>query len=207
MIIVRPVTDDGMVGYDEFGQFVWSRPDRQWIVSSFIWDVREHTCAICARGWEPTGPSMGDQAPWHMLGEGLAAYVHETCLERHTGLVERAEFYRAIVAARLRFRGLAPIANGYAPDARPWYRAELTDHPVRLVLGCRKRVDHVEAIAEGGTKLAWWREAEAAFAAEDVTKAFSERSVLLHAWTAEKTREYIATLAKVGGLSVPSGPA
>ncbi|UJR81447.1 hypothetical protein [Sandaracinus amylolyticus] len=209
MNIVRPITDDGRVGYDEFGQLVLTRRDRTGEVSTFIVDVRRHTCAICARGWEATAVSMADQTRWHVLGEGLGSYVHESCLVRHKGLVERTAFLSALCAARIRFRGLVPIANEYfrAPDswaAKPWYSAELVDHPVRIDLGWRKRVAEIRLVAEGGVPFSWWEAAEDAFAKDDVTKSFGSALVLLHAWGDDAVRDYLARLATVGGLAVAS---
>ena len=45
-IIVRPITDDGEVGYDEFDQFTWNRKEGKYTVSSMIADVRGKTCVI-----------------------------------------------------------------------------------------------------------------------------------------------------------------
>lgn len=199
-LIIRPITDDGLVGYDQFGQLVVTKKDGNFETSSFIADVRGKTCIICSHGWEPTSVSMVDQFHWDLVGD----YVHESCLDRHTGLIERREFFHALVAARVRFSGLRPIPNEYhgaAMKERPWYVAELLDYPVAFKLGARKRVDHVEVIAQGGLVLAWYGDAEKAFAAEDVTKHFSPASVLLHAWTTEKMREYVKKLAEIGGLN------
>ena len=89
--------------------------------------------------------------------------------------------------------------NGYWGDrdpygAKPWYRFKLLDFPVWFIIGSRKRVVHVEAIPNGG-ELSWYKEAEEAFADQDVTKHFNPKSVLLHAWTEAKVKEYVAKLA------------
>lgn len=199
-LIVRPITNDGLVGYDQFDQLVVTKKDGDFEMSTFIADVRDKTCTICNHGWEPNSISMADQYHWDLVD----GYVHETCLNRHTGLVERSEFFRALVAARVRFKGLKPIPNGYhgaSMKERPWYVAELLDYPVMFRLGARKRVDHVEVVAQGGVDLAWYGDAEKAFASEDVTKHFTSASVLLHAWTTEKMREYVKKLAEIGGLN------
>lgn len=199
-LIVRPITKDGLVGYDEFDQFMICEPDGDARKYWHGWDVRALTCAICARGWEPTGPSIADQVRWDLLD----AQVHRSCLERHAGLVERAEYRAALVQARVRFR-LRPVPNAYwsDPKAKPWYHAELIDHPVRFVLGARKRVDHVEVVAEGGTELAWFERAREAFAAEDVTKWFGPAGVGLHAWSRTKMEDYVRRLVELGDLAKP----
>ena len=231
--IKRPVTDDGMVGFDECGNFMASWIDRiGYTVSTPVCDVREMTCIICNRGWEPNADSMLDQQHWDLLDVSTmgrseergvlerkvrqAGMVHATCLSRHFGLVERERFYWALVDARVRFCGLKPIANGYwstpeprrgdAQGLKPWYQAELLDHPAMFVLGRRKRVDHIEVVPQGGTKLAWHAEAERAFAAEDVTKHFGESSVLIHAHTREASLSYVKRLVELGGYQIVRVP-
>lgn len=211
-LIVRPITDDGLCGYDQHGQLTCGRPDPlgdpNRVEYVFVADVRAMTCIICGHGWESTAKSIEDQTRWDLVATSPAdGYVHETCFFRHHGLVERQEFWSAIVAARVRFKGLRTLPNGYWPkayrdSAKPWYEAELLDHPVKLVLGTRKRVDHVELVAQGGVDLSWWEGAKEAFKTEDVTKEFSPRGVLLHAWTREKMREYVRRLVDLGGYQV-----
>lgn len=199
--IVRPITDDGLVGYDEYNQLSVTKKEKGCETSWFIADVRDKTCAICAHGWEPNSISMADQFHWDVV-EG---YVHRTCLDRHRGIIERGEFYNALVAARVRFEGLKTIPNEYhgpSMKERPWYTAELLDYPVMFKLGARKRVDHIEVIPLGDVKLTWCQEAEKAFETENVTKHFRLDSVLLHAYTPHDVRSYIARLAEVGKLNV-----
>ena len=203
-LIIRPITDDGLVGYDQFGQLAVTRKDGDFEMSHFIADVRDKTCGICAHGWEPNSVSMADQLEWDLI----KSVVHESCYYRHIGLSERADFQRALVSAHVRFKWLKPIENGYhgaSMKGRPWYTAELLDHPVMFKLGARKRVDHVEVIAQGGTTIEWHKEAEEAFKTEDTTKHFTPSSVLLHAWTQEKVREYAKRLAEIGKLQVKKG--
>jgi hypothetical protein len=198
-LIVRPITDDGMVGYDQFGQLMLTKLEDGRQVSWGIADVRRKTCVICNHGWLPNAESMADQRRWDLVGD----HVHGTCLARHVGLVERSEFFEAIVAARISFRGLVPEPNRYwnRPSARPWYHAELIDHPARIVIGSRKRVFHVELVAEGGVPFDWWEAAKDDLAAFDVTKEFSATSVMLHAWGNEQLRLFISRLAKVSGFA------
>jgi hypothetical protein len=180
----------------------WRR-DGKYQVGTFVHDVRGKTCLICAHGWELTGESFGDQIRWDLVD----GHVHESCLVRHSGLIERGMFFDALCDARVRFAGLEPIANGYWPASdpwshKPWYRAELLDHPAAFVLGRRKRVGHVAVVPTGSGELGWWLEAEARFADDDVTKEFSPKQVMVHAWSNDKVREYIARLAALGGYQV-----
>lgn len=211
--IKRPITDDGLVGFDQFDQLNFATLDKDgdYITYTIIADVRRMTCEICGRGWEPTGPSMGDQMFWQIVN----GYVHDTCWARYRGLIEREDFYWAICNASIAFRALVPIPNQYWPDTyssskKPWYEAELVHYPAKLILGWRKRVAHIEIVAQGGTKFEWatfpsvltTSPAEDAFKEENVTKHFHPDSVLLHAWTREKVREYIKKLAEISGFNV-----
>lgn len=207
-MIKRPLTDDGLFGYDEFDQLTLctiepDRPDRR--CYEHVADVRRSTCKICNHGWQPTGPSIGDQYRWDLLGDQV--YVHLTCFVRHLGLVDRSDVRRAICDARIRFRGLVEEPNGYWGQTdvwgreRPWYSAELIDHPYRFLIGSRKRVWSIELQPQGGIKCGWWEAAKAEFKDEDVTKEFGEGGILLHAWTDAKLADYIKRLAKVGDLA------
>lgn len=200
-MIVRTITEDGLVGFDQFDQLTLCSIDerRGWTSYTHIADVRGKTCAICNRGWEPTGPSLSDQYLWSLLDE----HVHLSCLARHLSLIERDAVFWAICDARIRFKRLYVDPNGYYLQEdpwgkyRPWYRAELLDHPYSLLVGMRKRVWSIELRGE----CLWYEAASKEFESENVTKEFSKTGVLLHAWGNENLREYIKRLAKVGGLA------
>jgi hypothetical protein len=199
--IVRPVTDDGQIGYDEYDQFIWKRPQGEYTVMSPICDVREETCEICERGWEPTGPSIGDQHHSQLYG-----WVHLTCLVRLGALKEKARFWHALCGT-VRFRGLKPIENRYWPKGdpyakKPWYTAELIDHPARFVVGSRKRVCQIEVVAEGGKELEHWKRAEEAFADKDVTKSFGPSRCYIHTWNEEEDTRTIKLMAESLGFAI-----
>ena len=203
MKIVRPITNDGAVGFDEFGQLVCTLPSGYGgTVSHFIEDVREKTCAICAHGWEATGRAMDDQHRWSLIDD----CVHRTCLVRHLGLAERAEFRGALDDARIRHHGLRMRENGYGgpkdPWSRPWYYVELADIPARIDFGWRKRVISIELRPQGGTELTWWRDAEVRLECEDVTKSFAPERILVHAWGVEKMADYLGRLAAAWAPSI-----
>lgn len=193
-MIKKFITDDKRVGYDEFNQLMLATRDGDNTSYHMISDLRRQKCALCLRGWEATGESLADQTHWRLTD----AYVHQTCLMRHIGFVERSEIYDAVCGARLRFGGLVPIENRYWPKAypestRPWYETKLLDYPVLLTVGHRKNV--IEITVEGD-----WLPSEAlreAFEKADVTKEFAPKIVLIHAWGNEKMREYLTTIAKV----------
>lgn len=204
-MIVRPITQDGLVGYDQRGQLMLCAVDALDDSRTYrgIRDVRDKTCALCLHGWDTTGPAMSDQCFWTLIEET----VHESCLVRHDGFVERQEFFSALVGARIRFRGLATIPNGYWSSdrsaAKPWYTAELIDYPAHFVLGWRKRVAHVELVADGPENFSWFENAKEQCAQEDVTKWFEPRRVGLHAWGTIKIKAYIHLLGEVSGYNHP----
>jgi hypothetical protein len=199
-VIVRPITDDGLVGFNKSGNLIHCMLDGEYQVTVGIADVRLQTCIICGHGWQETATSLGDQCWWDLA----KSHVHRTCLIRYEGLREREDFWSAIVGAKVRFGGLVPIPNRYWPAsdpwaAKPWYQAELLDYPAKLVLGARKRVFNIEVIAQGGIELSWWEAAREAFKDEDVTKEFSRAQVLLHAWGTEKMKEYLKKISQISG--------
>ena len=208
MQIKKYITADGMVGYDEFGQLVLTREVRMGsdvcMVSTFIADVRDKICMICDQEWELNGDSMGDQHHWSLIDE----FVHETCLARHHGLIERAEYHYAFVEAGVRFHVLKPIPNRYwgPPTAhvlgnKPWYETTLCDHSIRFTIGPRKRVHEIIIESIDGSILSWERAAEQDFRTENVTKEFGSNKILIHAWGFDKMREYIKRIVLVGGLA------
>lgn len=199
--IITPVTEDGQVGWDQYGQFwtVWTEGNH--IHGMPIADVRFKVCIICNQRWELNGPSLRDQFRWEMLG----SYVHESCLIRYLSIDDRNRFYNALVSARIRFDGLEPIDNQYWPGSdpwskRPWYRAQLLGFPAAFVLGRRKRVTEVRLEPVGQPENFTWHErAQEIFKNEDVTKHFTPRVVMLHAWSEGKVLEYVKKLTIAAG--------
>lgn len=222
--IVRPITADGLVGFDQFDQLCLEEHKeehgREVIYQTFISDVRQKVCAICNHGWYPSAASMKDQYHWTLLDEPKAGggetygFVHKTCYLRHLALNDRMDVHRALVGARIAFRGLTPIPNRYWPkgdvwgDLRPWYRAEVVPPGIgdsapttcEIIIGMRKRVWSIEIRPNANEEFSWCEKAERFFKKEEVTKEFSPKGILLHAWTEEKMREYLITLNAVGDL-------
>ena len=198
MNIIRPLTSDGLVGYDEYGQLVLETRKEDYSSFAFIQDVRDKTCAICNRGWEATGPSMEDQMEWSLIKN----FVHESCWVRFTSLTERQHFTNVLHDCQIRHRGLKPIENQYWPKVyrlaqKPWYEAELIAKPILLRLGSRKRVNSLEIVCQGGTKLENWKEVETAFAEEKVTKEFSSTGLLIHSYSNEDDLRYMKTFTEL----------
>jgi hypothetical protein len=103
---------------------------------------------------------------------------------------------------RLPFR-MKEIPNRYWPESdayskKPWYEFTVLDRPYRFILGSRKRVAVVQVEPTEGVLVSLWLEAaKDTFAAEDVTKTFNPEYALIHAWSEEKVKEYVAKFAQL----------
>lgn len=203
--IVRPIAEDGNIGFDQYNQLILQVPhptEPDWSTIRPIADLRAATCSICGHDWDLNAQSWDDSFVWNRYNE----YVHESCMVRRSALHDRDTFFSALVGARVRFKGLEPIENRYWRGAdrwskRHWYRAELIDHPVDFTLGSRKRVTHIE-VKPIACQLDWWEAAAKDFATEDVTKSFGPSLIYIHAWSEEKEREYVRRFAEIGGLQI-----
>lgn len=201
--IAKPVTPDGLTGFDSLGQFWVGRREDHGVVHSPGADLRGARCAICLGLWEATSESLGDQIRWSLTNE----YVHHSCLARHAGFIERRTALNALLKARVRFRGLTPIPNGYFRETdrwgkwTPWYQTELIEHPYVFTIGHRKRVWEVRLVPGSGT-IPWWEAAKELFLSEDVTKKFSDKEILVHAWGDERLDAYVGKIALAGRLGI-----
>ena len=234
--IVVPLTPDGRFGYDKFGQMLLaSKPDAGgWTSYRSAWDVRTLTCGICRHGWENNADSLGDQVRWRLTDELVhlsCAVRHQGFIERAeiTNAVVGNMRFAHIEPIPNQYYGEEPYKT-----MRPWYIFVSIDHPVTLEIGHRKRVYSIEVRPtlqmppmskekienlfkeeqrrSGKTpfpfakELAFYEAAREEFKDEDVTKEFSKKSVLIHAWTSEKLRDYVERLAKVGGFGIAKDP-
>jgi len=217
--IVKPLTADGLVGWDAFGQFwIWRLRGDGRREGSIYCDVREKVCCVCRRGWEATADSLRDQYFWSRRAE----WAHQSCLIRFEALQEYEFWCNALVDAGFIFgsvdnpkmigegASLESLPNGYWPKGdpwseQPWYRVRLlkkldddytnAPHGRTLLLGSRKRVYHLEI--ESGTGSYDMAKAAALFASEDVTKEIRADRLMIHAWGRDKAREYLKHFATV----------
>lgn len=203
--IVTPLSEDGLFGFDQYGQLMVGRVSRDGYTSyTFVVDVRDKKCEICQRGWDLNAESMGDQVEWRLIGQ----MVHLSCLVRHDSFNQRAEVSGALYEAGIRHKGLKPIPNEYWRNddfwgKQPWYRADLVEHlGVYFVIGHRKRVWSIEVKSDVKVQhpIPWWGAAKLAFDSENVTKEFGTHGILVHAWSIEKMRDYVKRLAEAGQL-------
>lgn len=225
--ILKPVTVDGMAGFDQFGQFYIKWMDREYTCGAVFHDVRKKICCICGHGWELTAKSLRDQD----FLRHRAEHAHLSCVIRYTALQEYDFWYGAVLDAGFMFGPLdnpkyiaeggpafESIPNEYWPkgdpwgEGQPWYRVRLLKRvdeekslngPLgrTLKLGHRKRV-YVLEIEEGpgeyNEKLA--RELFAPEIAERITSWIGPKGMMIHAWGQEKAREYLRRFAEILGV-------
>lgn len=221
--IVKPLTSDGLVGWDTYGQLWRWRVEGARREGTIIADVREKICCVCGHGWKLNAESMGDQYYW----DNRAEWAHQSCYIRHLALDEYEFWCNALVGAGFMFGpmdnprmigeggpALESLPNGYWRNdpwgvGMPWYRARLLKRvdvekslngPLgrTLKLGMRKRVHHLE-IEIGFGPYDKTLAAEL-FKAEDVTKEIGEDHLLVHAWGRDKAREYLKHFSKILGV-------
>lgn len=224
--IVKPLTQDGMVGWDQFGQFwIWKAEgaDR---VGSIYHDVREKVCCICRHGWEVTAESLVDQ----YFMDNRAEFAHKSCFIRFLSLQEFDFWVNALVEAKFMFgptdnprcigeaAALEAIPNEYFGQkdpwgaGQPWYRARLLKRVDKekslngplgrtLKLGQRKRVYVLEI--EKGPAQYDEKLAKELFEKEGVTKEIGRDGMMIHAWGRDKAREYLKHFAKILNVKSP----
>lgn len=207
-MIVRPITEDGLVGYTENGSLMAATVESNFTTFRGIDDVRGKICPICERGWQVTSEALKDQWSWRLFPEGTM--VHLSCLIRHQGICERQAVTRALSGV-VRFE-LHPSENRYWPREDPWSRKPWYTVGLRaleeayFLIGMRKRVWHIELRPSPGElgSFTWADEARKAFVGEEVTKAFTKEKIYVHAWNDENLRRYVKMIAQAGGFAVES---
>lgn len=221
--IIKPLSKDGLVGWDQYGQLWLWRVDGERRCGTTISDVRQKTCCVCRRGWEETAQSLGDQHYW----QNRAEWAHESCFIRFRALQEYEFWEEALVAGGFIFgwnddpwtmkeqkASLKAIPNEYwgSKDPwgawRPWYRVRIlkklqdgknVPHGRTLKLGSRKRVYHMEI--EPGEGFYDEAAAHRLFDGEDVTKEIGRDGMMIHAWGDTKAQEYLKHFATILGAS------
>jgi hypothetical protein len=198
--IVRAITTDGLVGYDQFDQLVHvDQREPGFHVTRFVRDVRGHTCVLCGRGWEMNGPSFGDQC----VVRHMEKLAHSSCMDRHQIFEEFFTVHRALCTAIL-FSGMREVPNAYWAGKKPSYQADAIVETGREIVaqftvGMRKRVWEVSVTVKSDEPFPL-EELMLAFEGEKVTKSFGENSVLIHAWDETKLAEYLKNIATLVGV-------
>jgi hypothetical protein len=198
--IVKPITPDGMCGFDSYGQlWVWwledpKEPERK--TGTIVADVRGKICPICQKGWLNTTDSIRDQT----YLQAMSRHVHRSC-EYGSAHVNNFYFWHDLVCDNeTNVKGLKfeETANLYGSKwTGPWYRVKfnhIDDH--EFILGSRKRVYHMEmtnVFDKDELRLL-----EEAFKDQDVTKYHSEeKSFVIHAHGKEDAKKYIKIMVKI----------
>jgi len=195
--IVKPLTPDGMCGWDGFGQLWVYHVTKEGRLGRLIGDPRGHKCRICGQGWVLTTESLMDQ---HWIRE-YQEWRHLSCHVRFLGLCDRDMWVNLLVDTRLWFTSIQEIPNEYWRNDppysdRPWYRVTLRDCRPTLKLGRRKRVYHME-IEPHDKKPLPIEQAQELFRGENVTKGVSDSGIYIHAWTEAKALEYLKAFEKM----------
>lgn len=199
--ILRPLTPDGMCGWDKHNQlWLWEAEEGGRKVGRIIGDPRGHKCRLCQQGWMLTVESLKDQWYDHDYKE----WWHYTCYIRYITLKDRDLFDGALIEAKIRFDGLKEMPSQYWRNdpiwsKRNWYSTKALDQPIEIILGSRKRVYNIEFTSDEAPLKAW-QEAAHEFAKEDVTKEFAPKRVLLHALGGDQLKDYVKRLSRVFGL-------
>lgn len=201
--IVRPVTGDGLCGFDKFNQFwvYWPAEDRGY-AGSIMPDVREKKCAICGQGWECTSESLRNQYFTRVTDE----FVHETCYVGYLAMEEAGMFYHALCEARGQLVIVwhwKKIPNEYRGSWNtPWYRVRFEGYVPYLKIGSRKRVYHMSMHDLRSDQVAAF---EKLVEREESTKGAESdrRSVYIHAWTREDVRRYLEIFYKMLTMDQP----
>jgi hypothetical protein len=222
--ILKPVTVDGMAGFDQFGQFYIKHREGEYVVGSIYHDVREKICCICGHGWELTSRSLKDQD----FLRHRAEHAHLSCVIRYEALQEYDFWYRAVLDAGFMFGPLdnpkyiaeggpafESIPNGYWPkgdpwgEGKPWYRVRLLKRVDKekslngplgrtLRLGARKHVYHLQI--EEGPGPYDVEIARGIFKDADATKEIGSNGMMIHAHGRDNAREYLKRFAKILGV-------
>jgi len=196
--IIRPLTGDRMLGFDEYGQ-LWAawQADHGSVAATIITDMRDKTCAMCGRQWELNATSFLDQHYIHHLRE----WSHQTCYMRHVAMVEADFWYDAIGRAMAEMEWKwEKLKNQYDGGLIPWYKVKFKNYLPHLIVGPRKRVFHL-AIHDLTPEQA--AQCMPMFGAEDVTHEFNATNIMIHAWGKEKVHEYLGKFAAIIRLDPP----
>lgn len=199
--IIKPLTPDGMCGWDEHNQLWLWEVDGIGKRGTIIGDPRGHKCPMCLQGWVLTVESLKDQN----YNREFKEWWHYTCFIRYLTMKDRDLFFGALVDAKIRFSGLEEMPSQYWRNdpiwsKRNWYFTKALDQPIEIIMGSRKRVYNIEFIPTNEAPLKAWQEAAQEFAKEEVTKEFGPKRVLLHAWGGQKLKDYLKRLSTVFGL-------
>jgi hypothetical protein len=201
--IVKPLTSDGMCGWDEHQQlWLWELEEGGGKVGRIIGDPRGQTCRMCRQGWILTCESLKDQR----YDQDNREWWHYSCYVRYIATKDRDLFDSALIGAHIRFSGWKEIPSQYwrrdpVWSKRSWYVAEANDQPIKITIGSRKRVYNIEFEPTPGTgELLFWQEAGKEFASEKVTKEFIPTRVMLHAWGGDQLKDYMKCLSKAFSL-------
>lgn len=217
--LVRPVTPDGLTGFDEYNQFIsWTEPNIHGMSEGRpIADVRNSLCYICGKQWALTSVDLRNQTH-----DRRGNAMHYTCLQGYNKILAYQEIEHALIEAGYLF-DTEEVPSRYAGgDGTPWQRVKVlgndkdrTDTKYRIVLGKRKKVWEIRFhnTSEGGVVNGpeVMKEVTNQFDDVDDTKGHSPMSAddpafgpyyYVHAWTHSQLEDYLTRFRKL--IPVPT---
>lgn len=209
---------DEMVFLDSFDQLCsMVKKDGFRLTTHMGRDPRKYRCSICGGGWESSCRSMRDYQFLYSAPLGRE-HVHLSCYKNHLAMKNFELFSNAIKTAWVSCDGLKEIPDEYGGAwGTPWYITNLFNVNVMvkgqrdrrvslpegttLKMGRRKRVYSISlsspvpllAVEDEATKGLLHDNVTRALATVDPKDAFT--SLMVHAWTDEKVREYVRGVA------------
>lgn len=199
--VVKPLTPDGLCGYDKHGQlWVWEKNGID-MSGHMIGDPRGSKCKLCLQGWILTTESMKDQ---HWSRE-YEEWMHRSCMIRFLALKDRDIVYWGLCEARIRFEDFKEIPNGYWPPkdpwaARSWYTAKTIGAALDFKIGMRKHVWNISVAPRDGHAITSVKAFREAFADQNVTKGFNTFECMIHAHNHDDFRKYLKIFGELLGL-------
>lgn len=173
------------IGYDQFDQLMAIHIQGEGKVMTPVLDVRGKTCKICGHAWNDKDALQFVNSC--RIDDNL--FVHQTCWRGHQIVSDRFFFHDVLSEAGFRHEGATECPNERDPDGTPWHITELLDWKIKVKLGFRARVWHLEFFSDQDIK--WKLPPDKVFMAEDVTKASEEKMAYIHCYSKDKVREYV----------------
>lgn len=187
--IVRPITPDGNVGFDEYGQLCCWRNTERGTVGTMIADMRDKKCGLCAQPWEMTAEGFSNQQYVRSVGE----WVHETCWVGYLGMKESFMWYELLCARKTTWEW-TKIPNEYGGAYNtPWFKVTFTGYVPWMKIGSRKRVFHMSLHDLSARQCAEFTR----FEKENVTKHCDGRSIMIHAWAEADAANYLKEFVEI----------
>jgi hypothetical protein len=188
MDIIRPLSSDGCLGYDQFNQLTAMTVDREYKTFHHVPDLRGHKCIVCAQGWALTAESFNDNQRIDDLG-----YSHKGCWQRFQTIQEYYDWRGILVGCGIRFCGLKEIPNEYTRGSwgPKWFKTQLFQKKPYLTIGRRKRVWEIVLYSANVTQEEF---EQSCIGKTNNTKHLEDDNVLVHAYSFDEAKEFLKAM-------------